>query len=140
MADAGLGEVEVSEQDGPLWERQRTGQRSADAALVKVAVPPGELASVLGAAETCGGTVVGRAALGTCFVEVEPGAVQRLCELLAPRAPVVILDAPDSVRSRLDPWGAGATPRPAELELMRRIKARFDPAGTCNPGLFVGGI
>ncbi|MGH2895509.1 MAG: hypothetical protein ACRDPM_19895 [Solirubrobacteraceae bacterium] len=23
---------------------------------------------------------------------------------------------------------------------MRRVKARFDPTHTCNPGLFVGGI
>ena len=26
------------------------------------------------------------------------------------------------------------------LELMRSVKRRFDPAGVCNPGLFVGGI
>ncbi len=28
----------------------------------------------------------------------------------------------------------------AAVELMRSVKARFDPAATCNPGLFVGGI
>ena len=26
------------------------------------------------------------------------------------------------------------------LDLMRRVKARFDPTGTCNPGVFAGGI
>ena len=26
------------------------------------------------------------------------------------------------------------------LPLMRRVKARFDPGGVCNPGIFVGGI
>ena len=49
----------------------------------------------------------------------------------------MILDAPEPVRTALDPWGeVGAR----ELELMRRVKARFDPFGTCNPGVFVGGI
>ena len=41
------------------------------------------------------------------------------------------------MRTAAEPWGAHEGP---ELELMRRIKARFDPARTCNPGLFVGGI
>jgi len=49
----------------------------------------------------------------------------------------VVLDAPPGVRDSLDPWGA---PGGSELELMRRIKMRFDPAGACNPGVFVGGI
>ena len=43
-------------------------------------------------------------------------------------------EAPARVREALDPWGeVGA----GELELMRRVKARFDPDGTCNPGVFV---
>ena len=55
-----------------------------------------------------------------------------------PRGTVAtLLDAPAQTRSELDPWGAAE--RPA-LELMRRVKERFDPSGTCNPGLFVGGI
>jgi glycolate oxidase FAD binding subunit len=36
---------------------------------------------------------------------------------------------------RIDPWGT-----PAALDLMRRVKAQFDPHNTLNPGRFVGGI
>jgi glycolate oxidase FAD binding subunit len=47
----------------------------------------------------------------------------------------VVLDAPGDVRAAVDVWG------PSEpLGLMRRLKERFDPAGACNPGVFVGGI
>ncbi len=138
MAEAGLIDVDVSDQDGQLWERQRAGQRSAEGALVRVAVAPTELATVLAAAEQCAGTVVGRAALGTCFVDLEPAAVERFRALLPACAAAVILDAPAALRAQGNPWGLGTGG--GELELMRRIKARFDPAGTCNPGLFVGGI
>ncbi len=49
--------------------------------------------------------------------------------------PCVVLDAPADVREKVDVWGdEGAVP------LMRRVKARFDGAGVCNPGIFVGGI
>jgi glycolate oxidase FAD binding subunit len=137
MAEAGLTEVDVADQDGQLWERQRAGQRSAYQALIRVGVAPTELAAVLRATETCAGTLVGRAALGTCYIEVDPAVVQRLRDMLPPHAPAVILDASGALRGQADPWGA----QPGrELDLMRRIKARFDPAGTCNPGLFVGGI
>ena len=39
-----------------------------------------------------------------------------------------------------DPKEDVCTASAAALELMRRVKARFDPARTCNPGVFVGGI
>ena len=44
-------------------------------------------------------------------------------------------------RRRCAPPGfSGGWRRAPSSTLMRRVKARFDPAGTCNPGLFVGGI
>jgi glycolate oxidase FAD binding subunit len=49
----------------------------------------------------------------------------------------VLLDGPAALRDGGESWGAQEG---SELELMRRIKARFDPTRTCNPGLFVGGI
>lgn len=45
----------------------------------------------------------------------------------------VILNAPESLRDALDVWGY----QPQTLELMRSLKARWDPAGILNPGVFV---
>ncbi len=49
---------------------------------------------------------------------------------------LVMVDAPDSVRAVMDPWGA----LPPLLETQRRIVARFDPARVVNPGRLPGGI
>jgi glycolate oxidase FAD binding subunit len=137
MAEAGLTEVDTTDQDGQLWERQRAGQRSSDQALVRIAAAPTQLAAVLQAADACGGTLVGRAALGSTFVEVPAEAVAALRGAVPAGARSVLLDAPPALRTGGQPWGVQPSP---ELELMHRVKARFDPAGTCNPGLFVGGI
>jgi glycolate oxidase FAD binding subunit len=80
---------------------------------------------------------VGRAALGASYVELDPEAVIRFRSNLPAGAVSVLLDAPTELRQNVDPWGAGDG---AALELMRRIKQRFDPPRTCNPGLFVGGL
>ena len=138
MGRLGLGETEVGTEDEAIWARQRARQRSRDDALIKVAARPSSVAGVLRAAQGCGASVVGRASLGQCFVAVAPEMAARLVDRLPADATWVLTDAPDSVRSELDPWGRGA-PGPL-LELMQRVKARFDPTGTCNRGLFVGGI
>jgi glycolate oxidase FAD binding subunit len=137
LAEAGLRRIEVIDDDEPLWERQRAGQRSRDQAVVRIAAPPSAVAAVLRATDACDGTLVGRAALGCSYVEVDPEAVGPLRASLAHLATTTVLDAPPACRRQHDPWGT--VERPA-LELMRSIKTRFDPAGTCNPGLFVGGI
>ena len=48
----------------------------------------------------------------------------------------VIERCPLELKWRLDVWG----PPPDGLEIMRRVKAKLDPAGILNPGRFVGGI
>jgi len=138
MREAGLQSLEVVEDDAELWARQRAGQRSAGGVLVRVAVPPTALPDVLGAAEACAATVVGRAALGHCFIELDPDALARLVERLPASAHRVVLDAPPAARDRAAPWGK--PPAPELLDLMRRVKRRFDPAQICSPGVFVGGI
>ncbi|GAC1389585.1 MAG: FAD-binding oxidoreductase [Ktedonobacteraceae bacterium] len=51
------------------------------------------------------------------------------------RGSVVVTDAAPELTSRFDVWG----PVPA-LDVMRNLKARFDPHNTLNPGRFVGGL
>jgi glycolate oxidase FAD binding subunit len=137
MRTEGLQHADVTDDDASLWARQRAGQRSRERASVRVATAPRDLAGVLRATQACGGTLVGRAGLGVSFIELDLDAVARLRPALPPKAVSILLDAPAVLRQSLDPWGAQEGPA---LELMRRIKARFDPARACNPGVFVGGI
>jgi glycolate oxidase FAD binding subunit len=137
MRTAGLEQLDVMDEDDALWARQRAGQRSAELAILRVGHRPTSLSRVLEAADRNGGTLVGRAALGTSYVELDPGAVSGLRAELPGDARSTVLDAPAELRSELDPWGPVA---PAALELMQRIKQRFDPAGTCSPGTFAGAI
>lgn len=51
------------------------------------------------------------------------------------RGALVVEEYAPTLARRIDPWG-----EPAALDLMRRIKAQFDPHNTLNPGRFVGGI
>lgn len=142
LSGAGLA-AEVVHDDEELWERQRAGQRSAGSAVVRVSGLPARLAEVLWAAERSGASVVGRAGMGLSWVALPPGppekqvgAIEELRRDLHP-FPCVVLDAPREVRETVDVWG---DPSGAALALLRRVKAGFDPAGICNPGVFVGGI
>ena len=137
MRDHGLTGIDITPEDRELWARQRAGQRSAAKALVRVAARPSQLERVLAAASECDATLVGRAALGTSYLELDPHALARLSGRLPQTRAAVLLDAPEEVRRGEDPWGVSEGPA---LELMRRIKRRFDPVGICNPGVFVGGI
>ncbi|MEA2195262.1 MAG: glycolate oxidase binding subunit [Solirubrobacteraceae bacterium] len=134
----------ATEDDDELWARQRAAQRSADGgAVVRVSGRPTGLADACIAAQIAGATLVGRAALGLWWIALPataPGelvtAIARLRNVLAP-SPCVVLDAPAHVRAHLDPWDHDEDPG---VVLMRRVKERFDPTRTCNPGIYVGGI
>jgi glycolate oxidase FAD binding subunit len=132
LSDAGL-ETELVEHDAELWQRQRDSQRSADLAVVRVSGLQTELARTIRAAETAGGSLVGRASLGISWITLPPERVEDLRRELS-QFTCVVLDAPRDLRSSLDVWDA------QPLELARRVKQRFDPAGVFAPGTFAGGI
>ena len=138
LEQAGL-DSSVMHDDSAAWEAQRAAQRGD--LVVRVSAVQSQLGDVLRVAEELGGGMVGRAALGICWVSLPAGAgaegVRRLRSELEP-TPCVVLDAPDDVRAEVDPWGVD--PRSGAVELMRRTKARFDPNGVCSPGVFAGGI
>ena len=123
---AAVSGAEVVEDDEELWAAQREGQRGE--VVARVSSTQTGLPAVLAAAGE--GRVVARAALGLAWVTLpDAGSVEDLRARLAP-APCVAFGAED-------PWGPVDE---GQLALMRRVKARFDPAGVCNPGIFAGGI
>jgi glycolate oxidase FAD binding subunit len=144
---AGIGvHAEIVDDDEPLWDAQRAAQRSAspgEGAVVRVSGRPTQLRDACAAAGAAGATLAGRAALGLWWIALAPAApgelvsaVARLRDALRP-SPCVVLDAPPPVRANLDPWDQAET---AALVLMRRVKQRFDPTATCNPGIYAGAI
>ncbi len=106
LDDLGLAQIEVTDDDEQLWERQRAGQRSHDQAVVRIAAPPSALPDVVRATDSCGGTLVGRAALGISYVKVEPEAIGALRAALPCTRSATVLDAPEALRNEHDPWGA----------------------------------
>ena len=65
------------------------------------------------------------------------GALAALRQKLAGLQGYAVVEAaPPELRAQLDLWG----PPPETIELMRRLKAAWDPAGILNPGRYVGGI
>ncbi len=129
---------ELVEDDAELWAAQRAGQRSDDGVIVRVSTVQTGLRAVLEAARDAGGRAVARAGLVLAYVELpaDADAVAALRERLAP-APCVVTDAPARVREAIDPWGEAER---GKLALMRRVRERFDPYRTLNPGIYVGDL
>jgi glycolate oxidase FAD binding subunit len=144
MVEAGLSADANDDDDEGLWSNlQRENQRSDEATVVRVSALPSDLSRIIRVVMRLQGSLVARAGLGICWVWLPPqntaGVVAALEDLrftLAPQ-PCVVLDAPKEVTDKVDLWGSAEGP---EVELMRRVKSAFDPAGVCNPGVFVGGI
>jgi len=123
--------------DAGLWARQRAGQRSAARAVLRVHARKRELDVVLKLADEVGAALVGRAARGVAYLTLDVGRIAAVRAGLPAGSGAVALDLPAGARGAVDPWDVGEGP---EIEMMRGIKASFDPAGVCNPGVFVGGI
>ena len=132
LADSGIG-ARLEEEDGALWERQRAGQRTQGGTVVRISGVQAGLLRVLRAADRLGASLVGRAALGLSWLTLPGGDAEETATLvedvrreLAP-FPCVVLDAPPDVRGSVDVWGEADGPG---IELMRRVKLRFDTTGT----------
>jgi glycolate oxidase FAD binding subunit len=145
------GEANVLGQDdgGEFWDSfARQPWEAGDVAL-KIGAPPSELTAVLdsvvGAAERAGVEVrlSGHAGTGVTFAGLsgeEDGLVDVVEEVREIRVrrggSVVVQEAPLVIKERLDVWG----PAGDYLGLTRRVKEKFDPGYTMNPGRFLGGI
>lgn len=64
-------------------------------------------------------------------------AIQQVRDLAAAAGGSAMVErCPPAVKRNIDVWGD----TPQGIEIMRRIKEKFDPSGILNPGRFVGGI
>jgi glycolate oxidase FAD binding subunit len=145
------GEARVlGEDDGDaFWEQfARRPWATGDVAL-KISAPPADLTAVIDAVLGAAGRVgaearlSGHAGTGVTFVGLSGGedalaeVVDQVREIRVRRGgSVVVQAAPLGVKEKLDVWG----PAGDYLGLTRRVKEKFDPGYTMNPGRFLGGI
>jgi glycolate oxidase FAD binding subunit len=127
---AAATDLEVVEDDESLWDAQRAGQRSAGGVVLRIAALPTDLAKVLHLARERGATVVGRAGVGTAWLTLPSATPEAIAAIRREIGrPCTITDAPAELRAAIDPWDIRDG---AELDLMRRVRDRFDPARICN--------
>jgi glycolate oxidase FAD binding subunit len=112
--------------------------RSGDIGL-KVTHRLGALRAVLAAVDRLSPGARLSAHIGSGVIWVGCASVEAVAALRRAIAPddgsVVVVEAPPEVKRAVDVWG------PVHgLDMMRRIKAQFDPDAQMSPGCFVGGI
>ena len=124
---------------------ERFGQRPGGPGdlVLRLAYQPYSLPAVLDALP--GDASYSCSASGIAYVALPVGAqasgatiaLEQLRAAVAPHdGTVVVLSAPAGLQSGLDHWG----PVGDSLDLMRRVKDRFDPKRQMSPGRFVGGL
>ena len=143
-----FSEIGMVPSEEAVWRARQELFDAENAAILKVSMLPAEVCAVCAevrqwaAGEGTGVSCVAYAfGLMTIAIEAAPDAVTAFITRLRARlrptgGGVVVLQAPDEVRSGLEVWGCESD----TLPLMREIKRRFDPNRILNPGRFVGNI
>jgi len=135
IADAAAWWAGISERSWPAGPAELT---------LRIGVRPTDLVKALRAVEAAGPVERPTAEVVNGVLHVAlpaprdaAAALAQVREGLAPLAGTCVVEhAPAGAAGALDVWGDAG---PA-LETMRRLKADLDPAGTLNPGRYVGGI
>ncbi|HET7399954.1 MAG TPA: FAD-binding oxidoreductase [Intrasporangium sp.] len=137
----------ASEEAPPWWGREPQGEAGV---LLKVTHEIAGLSRLLAALETAAAaagvtpTLRGSPVVGTALValdgDVTAEGLAAFVTSLRSAQPgfggsVVVLEAPAAVKQGVDVWGPVGG-----LDLMKAVKAQFDPERRLAPGRFVGGI
>jgi glycolate oxidase FAD binding subunit len=134
IRDSGAAEARTRSQP-PLWWGRYPWP--AGAIALKLTFARSGLADVVAAARDLAVPVRGSAGVGVLYgTTADPEAVAPLRQACAAHGgSLVVVDAPEAVKATVDLWGPVSG-----LDLMRRVKERFDPQYRLAPGRFVGGI
>jgi glycolate oxidase FAD binding subunit len=126
----------------------------AERIICKIATPISRTADMLEAARHLGRSH----RLQTVVLAHAGSGIVRACYLLGPDAPpaeilagsiedfrreaqrvegrLILHEVPRTLKAHVDAWGKPG----GDFDLMRRLKAEFDPRNLCNPGRFLGGL
>jgi len=118
-----------------VWARFLRAARPAEA-VVRLGVPPKDVARLMAQPVLTQQTrIVTDLANGQVYVPAAaPGEVNALRqEARALGGYAIVVRAPDAPAGRGERWGYA----PDSLDLMRRLKAAWDPRGLLNPGVFI---
>ncbi len=141
-----LRDARVSETSSPtgteIW-RDLLGNISADALIVRTGVAPKDGARFVAAQATTlerGAYLVDIANGLTYAIVLFRNVDDAQAWVAALRQPALalggyamVMQMPEEYRGTLDRWGY----RPDALDLMQKLKAKWDPAGILNPGEFI---
>jgi len=125
---SGFGARPWTRGDVALKLTHRLSALDAVVDVVRAAAPAARLSAHVGSGVVWAGVPASTVEAGQLVATLR-------AETAAYDGSVVVVDAPAEVKQHLDVWGPVRG-----LDVMRRIKERFDPAGRLNPGRFVGGI
>jgi glycolate oxidase FAD binding subunit len=140
--------VTASSAEPSIWNQTEELWADAGACICRFSILPSQIATTCGRLDSVcqEGKLDWRLivqAVGTGLLSISgnhaqlAAAVPRLrADLESGGGSLAVLRCHPELRSTLEAWGSAG----AALPLMRRVKQQFDPAGTLNPGRFVGGI
>ncbi len=146
-------QVDIPPNAPDIWKAREALWTGTEPALIgKFSVLPSQLSSFCGlvarVAQPLGLTwrLVGQG-FGVGFLRLEAQREQNEAALVSAvgslaselgqlGGTLVVLHCPPAMKVGLDVWGSSGDAQP----LMLRVKEQLDPAGTLNPGRFIGGI
>jgi len=146
-------QVDIPPNAPDIWKAREALWTGTEPALIaKFSVLPSQLSSFCGlvarVAQPLGLTwrLVGQG-FGVGFLRLEAQREQNEAALVSAvgslaseleqlAGTLVVLHCPPAMKVGLDVWGSSGDAQP----LMLRVKEQLDPAGTLNPGRFIGGI
>jgi glycolate oxidase FAD binding subunit len=128
----------TEEPAGGAWDRLRRLQGDRVAAVMRLGVPASHVTETLEAVRAAGCLAWGHIASGAVLghaPSTDAATVQHLRAFASERGGFLQLESGSkALRAVLDPFG------PGEVDLVRSLKARFDPRGTLNRGRWMEGV